>query len=96
MLDAIIYGLIISGIFGLVLRLISKLRAQKLATITWGLLPPIFIAPLSIYFALAKIGVAGEASIDSFVSELGTGFLFAIIWLTLGVGLTIFVWRMHK
>jgi hypothetical protein len=96
MFDAIIYGLIISGIIGIVLRLVTKLRSRKLAAITWGLLPPFFIAPLSIYFQLVEIGVAGEANIDLFVSGVGAGLFLALIWLILGVILSIFVWRMPK
>jgi hypothetical protein len=96
MFSAIIYSLIISGIIGLVLRLIFQLKSKKLAAITWGLLPPIFIAPLSIYAELIKIGVAGKANVDFFVSGVGSGFLLAIIWFTLGVIATIFVWRMSK
>lgn len=93
MFNAIIYGLIISGTIGLVLRLITKLRSKKLAVITWGLLPPFLIAPLSIYFELVKIGVAGVANIDLFVSGIGAGMFLALMWFILGAIFSIFVWR---
>jgi hypothetical protein len=82
---------VLSALIGLVLRFPFGLKGKWLAVIVVGFLPPMFLAPLSIYSSLVAVGTAPQNSESSsravsiFASNLEIGLSIAGLWFCLGI-----------
>jgi hypothetical protein len=91
MLSVIIISLLISAIIGLILRFIFKLKGKWLWWAILGFLPPIFIAPLSIYYSLIEVGRAAQidleksGSVSIFLNTFDSGLWVAEIWFCVAI-----------
>ncbi len=91
MVSVIIISLLIYAIISLILRFLFNLKGKWLWWTILGFLPPIFIAPLSIYYSLIEVGRAAQidlgksGSVSIFLKTFDSGLWIATIWFCVAI-----------